>query len=343
MAFPTDQTVSFTGQQNLTGETRKLFQDLFAGEVLTEFHAKTHFMGHHRIKTLQNGRSYQFPLVGTYSGAKYHTPGQLIQGEQLAHAKRTVTVDDLLIAPVFIDILDEKLLEYDARSIYTAEAGKALAEQADRNIARIACKAALITDSTQATAAGLVPVNGETFTPNVTLGAVGDEIKGAKIWEALMKVAQNFADKNMDPADAVVFLPPAQYYALLNNSSVDSMVWMHKDVGGTGVIGNKVPVGPHGMPILMTNQLPNADESAGLVGDAEPLSGFSGRQAAYRGDYRKVVGLVMKKDAVATVKVMDLMTESKYDMDRQGWFFLAKYAMGHNILRPACAQVILAA
>lgn len=341
MAFPTDQTVSFTGQQNLTGDKRALFQTLFAGEVLTEFHKKNIFMPLHRVKTLKGARSYSFPMVGTFGGAGYHTPGQLIEGSTLAHAKRTITVDDLLIAPVFIDRLDEALLEYDARSIYTKECGKSLSDIADRNIARKAVQAALITNSTQATAAGLTAVTGETFTPNVTLGAVGDELKGQKIYEAILKTLQNYDEAGIDHTDAVVILPPAQYYTLLNSSSADAMVWANKDVGGTGVIGSKVPtIG--GKPVYMSNHLPQTNQSAGST-DPEPLSGHSGRTATYRGDYSKVVGLVMLKDAVATVKVFDLATESEYQINRQGWLFVAKYAMGTNILRPACAQVILKA
>ena len=51
----------------------------------------------------------------------------------------------------------------------------------------------------------------------------------------------------------------------------------------------------------------------------------------------EVRALVMTVDAVATVKLMDMSVESEYQITRQGTLIVSKYAMGHNILRPACA------
>ena len=36
-------------------------------------------------------------------------------------------------------------------------------------------------------------------------------------------------------------------------------------------------------------------------------------------------------------KLLDLTTESEYQIERQGTLFVAKYAMGHGILRPECS------
>jgi len=54
----------------------------------------------------------------------------------------------------------------------------------------------------------------------------------------------------------------------------------------------------------------------------------------------EVRALVMTKDAVATCKLMDLSVESEYQINRQGTLVVSKYAMGHNVLRPACAVSI---
>jgi hypothetical protein len=47
--------------------------------------------------------------------------------------------------------------------------------------------------------------------------------------------------------------------------------------------------------------------------------------------------VVATKDAVGTVKLMDLAMESEYDIRRQGTLMVAKYALGHGVLRPSCA------
>ena len=56
----------------------------------------------------------------------------------------------------------------------------------------------------------------------------------------------------------------------------------------------------------------------------------------------KVRALVMHKDAVATVKLMDRSVESEYQIERQGTLIVSRYAMGHNVLRPAMAVAMMA-
>jgi hypothetical protein len=55
----------------------------------------------------------------------------------------------------------------------------------------------------------------------------------------------------------------------------------------------------------------------------------------------RVIGLVMTQDAVATAKLMDMSVESEYQINRQGTLMVAKYAMGHNVLRPACSVALI--
>ena len=56
---------------------------------------------------------------------------------------------------------------------------------------------------------------------------------------------------------------------------------------------------------------------------------------------KRIRGFVFTPDAVATVKLLDLGLESEYQINRQGTLMVAKYAMGHNVLRPASAIALL--
>jgi len=47
--------------------------------------------------------------------------------------------------------------------------------------------------------------------------------------------------------------------------------------------------------------------------------------------------MIFTKDAAATVKLLDLGVESEYQIERQGTLMVAKYAMGHNVLRGKAA------
>jgi hypothetical protein len=80
--------------------------------------------------------------------------------------------------------------------------------------------------------------------------------------------------------------------------------------------------------VVKTNHLP------ATVIDTGPEAGTNAR---YAGDFSKTIGLIMHRSAVGTVKLMDLSTEADYDMRRQGTLMVAKYAVGHGILRPESA------
>ena len=84
-----------------------------------------------------------------------------------------------------------------------------------------------------------------------------------------------------------------------------------------------------------------ASNGANLVG---PAGGTDANGSTVRMDTEatKVRALVMNKDAVATVKLLDLSVETDYMVNRQGTLIVSKYAMGHNILRPAMAVALVA-
>lgn len=83
---------------------------------------------------------------------------------------------------------------------------------------------------------------------------------------------------------------------------------------------------------------------SGVVNDGSNTGAAGGLDGTstvnLRGEAAKVRAIVMHKDAVATVKLMDLSVESEYQIQRQGTLIVSKYAMGHNVLRPAMAVAL---
>lgn len=336
MALP-NQNPSRLGQVNATGGDRELFLKLYAGEVLTAFEEKNIFMGLHRTRTISGGKSAQFPMTGVAS-AKYHTPGEMIEADKIKHGERTVTVDDLLISSQFIANIDEAMNHYDVRSIYSKEAGYALANTADKNIARVIAKAAMIDSAADAASLPGGAFDDEVFTNNVTIGSVGSDAEvGAEIVRSIYAALEEF-DKKDITGEKVCVLPPRQYYALLNATDVTSATWLNKDVGGAGSVSAGVVPQVGGVSIYMSNHIPTGDETV-TGATPDPLS----RSGAYKGDYSGVRGLIFAQDAAATVKLLDLGVESEYQIERQGTLMVAKYAMGHNVLRPASAIALMSA
>jgi hypothetical protein len=361
-------SVSFQGQNNLSGDVRDLFLKLYAGEVLTAFEEKKVLSDKVRTRTISKGKSASFPMTGRAT-AEYLTPGNEITGGTIRAGERIVTIDDLLISSQFIANIDEAINHYDVRSIYSKEAGIALANEADKNVARMLVKAALSTNATRA--AGLVQdykaFTEEDFTDNVTIGsASGDVTDPAKLAKAIFDARKEMEVKNVPTEGAVVVLAPDQYYALMDVTDGNKLVYMNKDFGGAGSIASGVAPSIAGMPIIMSNHanvsnlyvnFTGGDANEGKTSDNAPLANTAGSGRTTHYDLptanvdgadmvalaAKFKGFVFTPDAVATVKLLDLGMESEYQINRQGTLMVAKYAMGHNVLRPAACIALSAA
>ena len=59
-----------------------LFLKKFSGEILQTFEESNIFKPLHTIRTIDSGKSAQFPVMGR-SSAAYHTPGAEITGSRL--------------------------------------------------------------------------------------------------------------------------------------------------------------------------------------------------------------------------------------------------------------------
>lgn len=293
------------GQINGAGDVEALFLKKFAGEVLTTFQTDTVFLDKHLVRTIEQGRSAQFPATGRFSAA-YHTPGTFLTGTSTNHAERVITVDDLLVAQAFVAQIDELKNHYDVRAIYSGELGGALARAFDANIARVGLLAARA-------AATVTGGSGGSFINSANVATVG-----ADMATALFQAAQTLDEKNVPENDRYAFLRPAQYYVLAQTTNV-----INRDWGGAGAYSEGQVLKVAGVHVVKTNQLPSTNVNTGPT--------------AYQGNFTTTQMLVMNKMAVGTVKLLDLSMESEYEIQRQGTLMVAKYAMGHGILRPECS------
>lgn len=318
-------TVSRLGLVNNTGTSYDaLFLKVFSGEVLTAF-ARNNIFNEalHSVRTISSGKSAQFPVLGTATAA-YHTVGTpLVGANQIKANEKVITIDDLLIAQSFVASIDELKNHYDVRATYADELGKALAKTYDENVAKQIANASRASTTLSGGNGGLVLTlaNGNTASANVT----GDEIAAA-----IYDIAQTFDERDIPPTDRFCVLPPAEYYKLAESATRTVDVDYNPQGNGSFASGRVQQVA--GIPIMMSNNVPQSNRSAA-----------SGENNAYNGDDSKTIGLVFHKSAVGTVKLMDMTTEisgSDYGIMYQGTLMVAKYALGHGILRPECAATI---
>jgi hypothetical protein len=307
-------TPSRLGQVNTAGDAKAIFLKVFAGEVLTAFEEANVTGGKFMERAIASGKSAQFPILGKI-GAAYHTPGSEILGLAVPHNEIVITIDDLLISHAFLSNIDEAMNHYDVRAPYSTEIGRALAYAKDKQLLQLAILAAR----------GAAPVTGEPGGGSVTAGTMLSDTTGEKLVESIFKAAQKLDENNVSEDGRYAYLNPAAYYLLAQNTKI-----MNKDWGGAGVYSDGKVLRVAGVEIVKTNHAPFGQTIANGTLEA-------GTGNKYAGVFTNTVGVVATKEAVGTVKLMDLAMESEYDIRRQGTLMVAKYAMGHGVLRPACA------
>jgi len=227
---------------------------------------------------------------------------------------------------------------YDVRSIYAKELGKALAKRFD-----IATMKTLF-----AAAGGTSPIGGNGGTE--VSGA--DTSSASGLVDALYAVARSLDEKDAPDEGRFAILTPSQYYTLLTADNVA----INKDTGGVASVANGSIARVAGINLFKSNHLDSvinlgnvASGSASSDSTANnDVFGASGE--GYEGDFSALSGtasakgfLAGTKESIGTVKLLDLATESEYQIQRQGTLFVAKYAMGHGVLRPECAVKVLPA
>ena len=296
-------------------QTNALFLKVFAGEVLTAFDETNVMKDLHVSRTISSGKSAQFPVSGK-ANAAYHTPGTPLLGAQtINHNEVVVNIDDVLIADTFIADIDEAKNHYDVRAEYSRLLGMALAKQFDVRLLQLAVLAA----RSSATVSG---GNGGS-----AITDADSKTNGASLAASIFEAAKIMDEKDVPENERVAIVKPAQYYNLVQTTDV-----INRDWGGAGVYADGTVLRVAGIQIVKSNNVPSTNVSA-----------VSGENNTYHGDFSTTAAVVMQKQALGTVKLMDLAVEKTsgdFNIQYQGTLMAAKYAMGHGILRPECAVEI---
>lgn len=358
------------GLVNASGtDTEALFLKIFSGEIVTTFEKANIMMPLHRVRTIQNGKSAIFPVTGT-AAAGYHTPGESVLSQsssttttygtqtsggavgtltapvestvqsskylnKFKHNERTVFIDDILVSSTFIADIDEMKNHYDVRSIYSTEIGRSLAYTADKNLIRTVIGGArATTDRFAGSAAAYLGAK------IPCASATSNVMTSASILTGFQIAAQKMDERNVPNDERYAVVCPAVYYTLLGGShDAINRDWAPDN----GSIATGQIASAYGIKIMKSNHIPQTDETTpdALHGAAGVRNNPNGSTLKYSGvNYNtsnaQTQGIIFHREAVATVKLLDLSLETDYIMERMGTLMLAKYAMGHNVLREEC-------
>ena len=339
---------SRVGLKNGGSDNTELFLKVFSGEILTAFETQNVMKDLHTIRTIQSGKSAQFPVTGI-AEAKYHSAGQSLVDNATSYlsdikkTEKTILIDDMLIASTFLANIDELMNHYDIRSVYAQELGKALAKRFD-----IATMKTLFAAAKN----GGTNISGDTAAGAVIAGATATT---ANVVDSLFSVATALDEQEAPSEGRFAILAPKTYNQLLTSDNTA----ISKDYGSAGDVARGVIPMVAGISLYKSNHLVDianlGDLSAAANTVADSEDGVkndvsNGNGVGYNADFTGLVTgsagsesygiLAGTKEAIGTVKLLDLATESDYQIERQGTLFVAKYAMGHGILRPECSVVV---
>ena len=306
-------TVSRLGEVNAAGGDKlALFLKVFAGEVLTAFAEVNVALNLSTIRNIQSGKSASFPATWK-AAAEYHTPGTEIVGAAIKHNERIINIDSVLISHAFLAKIDEAMNHYDVRSEYSKQLAYALSNQMDKNLLQLMVLAARASATITGGYGG------------TQLTAAGYDTTANTLAQGIYDAAQTLDEKDIpESEEKFIVLRPKHYNLLIQSDKALHRDWNMTEENGTYASGKIFRIA--GVRIVKSNHLPNSN-----------IAAVTGQNNTYSADFSNTIGVVATKQAVGTVKLMDLGMESEYDIRRQGHLFVAKYACGHGVLRPECA------
>lgn len=312
------------GKINAGGSEDALFLKVFAGEVLTSFERASVTQGAEMVRSIASGKSATFPVMGRV-GASYHTAGAEITGSDVNHNEKVITINDLLLSSVFLSNIEEAKNHWDVRSAYSTEIGRALAFQKDKHILQTIGQAAQASANVSDSGYGAGTVITNTSIASATASTAANAMIDS-LFDAAKALDANYVPKEGRKA----FIKLEEYYKLANGTNV-----VNVDFSGQGSIAEGKVMKVAGIELIPTAHFVAVDYSASTdVNGGSATAGGSNPQQVNLANY---VCLVSHPSAVGTVKLMDLAVESEYDIRRQGTLMVAKYAMGHGVLRPEAA------
>lgn len=300
-----------------------LYLKVFSGETLKSFNTLTVLKSRTRERVITSGRSAQFPAIGK-AAAEYHTPGDVILGQDINHGEKVIAIDDMLISSTFVSNFEEAMAHYETRSEYAFQMADSLAQAYDQHLFAIATAAAIAGET------GAVAEMGA-----ATRDPIGATPTTANIVDAIYTAAAYFDATNVPKQERCVVTTPTVYWDLIQDGS-----FLDRDFGNEGngsqARGGLMRVA--GMEIVPSN---NLALNFGVQTLAGQRAGVGVNDYTVNGS--TTVALVLQKQALGTVRLMNIATEKEYQVNRQGTLMVSRMAVGHDVLRPECIRLIAAA
>lgn len=326
------------GKGMSAGDKLALFLKVFGGEVLTAFTRTSVTMNKHLVRSIQSGKSAQFPVLGRTKAA-YLQPGENLDDKRkdMKHTEKTINIDGLLTADVLIYDIEDAMNHYDVRSEYTAQLGESLALAADGAVLAEMAKLCNLPAASNENIAGLGTAS--VLEVGAATDLQGDQVKLGQAIIAQLTLARARLTKNYVPsADRTFYTTPDNYSAILAALMPNAANYQALIDPSTGSIRNVMGFEVIEVPHLTAGGAGNDREDApSEQKHAFPATATGNDKVALN----NVVGLFCHRSAVGTVKLKDMALERARRANYQADQIIAKYAMGHGGLRPEAVGALV--
>jgi len=332
MALDDSYAIVRPGQSNQSGSVSALHLEEFTGMVESTIERKSALKGMIPIRPVKGTSVITNFAVGA-STLQKATPGSPIDGTGTDFAKRTLTVDTVVLARAVLPLLETFQTSYDARKEIGMEHGKKIAKFTDQSFFIQAIKAALFTESTYKGSGASGKPAGHFGGSQQTLAVAGDALDPAKLYAAVANLFVKMEEKDVDPRtdDVVIALRPAEFYTLLQNEQL--IDGTYKTAEGTSIQAHMLKA--YGVPVVSSTNFPAGQTITGhLLSNAN-------NSDAYDGDFSKVVACAFSPRALLAGETIPLTTDVFWDKVTKQWFVDAHMAYGVTPNRAEFAGVIL--
>lgn len=294
------------GQSNQSGSVSALHLEEYTGVVESTIERKSALKGMIQIRPVRGTSTITNFAVGE-STLQKATPGSPIDGTGTDFAKRTLTVDTVILARAVLPLLETFQTSYDARKEIGMEHGKKIAKFYDQSFFIQAIKAAQFTESTYKGSGASGKPAGHFGGSQTTLAAAGDAHDPAKLYAAIADLFVKMEEKDVDPRtdDVGIALRPAEFYTLLQNEQL--IDGTYKTAEGTSIQAHLLKA--YGVPVFSSTNFPAGQTISGhLLG------------SAFDGDFSKIVACAFAPRALLAGETIPLTTDVFWDKVTKQWF-----------------------
>jgi hypothetical protein len=333
------------------GTVSKLWLPIWSGEVLHAYDSYKLFEPMVTAKTLESGRTMEFPITGTVTLKSEWQAGEYLHGgEDAKNGNFSVALDARPMAAHFeLDNIDLMITQWEYRQELARQAGQTLANARDKQIGVMIAGAGTVAALSSDPRTGIsLPEVGQL---TAYTGGVPDAAAALELLGHIEAFITDCQENSVPMANAYCAVTPKMFqqirrlgvatHASNAGQNAVNMQPMFGGVAAAGGLGAPFTEGMHGMDeklvymgvtICKTNHIPKVAYDTTNIGAAK---------YNVHGNDALIESLIWMPECVASIRKTGLVVDTEDDVRRNTTFTVASMLSGTGILKPELAKVIV--